>query len=66
MNNEFILFSKFELPVRIHEELSSVRCVFKAHEIDLREEYRFEGDQRVVAEALGCIALPRVWRERIK
>ena len=52
--------------VRIHEELSSVRCVFKAHEIDLREEYRFEGDQRVVAEALGCIALPRVWRERIK
>ena len=66
INDEFILFYKFELPVGIREELSSVCCVFKAHEIEVREKYRIVGDRRVITEAYGYMGLSRVWRERIK
>ena len=31
----------------------------KAHEIDLREKYRYEDDQHVVTEVLGCMGFPR-------
>lgn len=51
INDEFNLSYKFELPVGMHEELSGVCCVFKAHEVDLREKYGFEGDRYVITEA---------------
>lgn len=51
INDEFNLSYNFELPVGMHEELSGVCCVFKAHEVDLREKHGFEGDRHVIPEA---------------